>query len=115
MRNFSRYTIKISPLWQRLLGLLWCVACAQTNAAANEIPALIEIPAGVFIMGSNAVEREWAYRLDESAYHEPITREQGWYAGELPRQPVHSKAYCITATPVTNRQYDAFIAATRHR
>lgn len=66
-------------------------------------------------MGSDSVEREWAYRLDESAYHAPITREQGWYAGELPRQSVDSEAYCITATPITNRQYAAFIAATQHR
>ncbi len=115
MIKLARYALATSSLCQHLLSVLLCVIGAQANAAANDIPALIEIPAGIFIVGSDAVEREWAYRLDESAYHEPITREQGWYAGELPRQSVHSETYCITATPITNRQYAAFIAATRHR
>lgn len=104
-----------SSLCRHLLGVLLCVIGAQADAAANYIPALIEIPAGIFTVGSDAIERELAYRLDELAYHEPITREQGWYAGELLRRTVHSEAYCITATPITNRQYAAFIAPTRHR
>lgn len=108
--------IKTSAFWQHLLCMWCCVVYthANGNTAANTIPALIEIPAGIFIMGSDAGERDLAYRLDESAYHAPITREQGWYEGELPRQSVHSEAYCITATPITNRQYAAFIAATWH-
>lgn len=73
------------------------------------------IPAGNFIAGSDATERELAYHLDELAYRKPITREQGWYERELPRLSVHSEAYCISTTPITNRQYSSFIAATRHR
>lgn len=102
-----------------LVGLLWLLGavCAQagTRSKPVDIPRLAYIPAGVFIMGSDAGEREMAYRLDEQAYREPVTREQGWYAGELPRQSAETGAYCIMLTPVTERQYAAFIAATRHR
>lgn len=105
----------MSFAWLRYLGLVFCLISLHANAASKNFPALIEIPAGNFIVGSDATERELAYRLDESAYHAPITREQGWYEGELPRQSVHSEAYCITATPITNRQYAVFIAATQHR
>jgi len=91
--------------------------CAQAGTASTQVdmPGLMRIPAGTFIMGSDAVEREMAYRLDELAYREPITREQGWYAAELPRQSAETGYFCITETPVTNRQYAAFIAATKHR
>lgn len=88
-----------------------------TNATAGEpwLPAVVEIPAGVFIAGSNSAEREAAYRLDEAAYGSPLTREQHWYATERSRSRVRTAAYAITATPIINRQYAAFIAATGHR
>jgi len=97
------------------LGLLLCLVGTHGYAASNNIPKLIEIPAGIFIMGSDADERELAYHLDELAYHESITREQGWYEAELPRQFVESETFCITAMPITNNQYASFIAATQHR
>lgn len=75
---------------------------------------MIEIPSGNYIVGSDADERELAYRLDESAYHSSITREQGWYDSELPRHLEQGKTFCITTTPVTNRQYASFVSATRH-
>lgn len=79
------------------------------------LPPAIEIPAGPFIAGSDAAERDFAYRLDEAAYGSPITRAQGWYEGERPRAAVTTDAYAITATPITNRQYAFFIARTGHR
>jgi hypothetical protein len=72
----------------------------------------VPIPAGVFIAGSDAAEREAAYRLDERAYGNDITRQQGWYQGERARGAAETKAYSITVTPITNRQYAAFVTAT---
>lgn len=85
----------------------------QVQAAnQNELPALTEIPAGTFISGSSAREREYAYLLDEAAYGSSITREQGWYDTESARKGTKTGAYCITITPITNRQYAAFIHDT---
>lgn len=77
-------------------------------------PAVVSVPAGPFIAGSDATERETAYRLDAAAYGSPITREQEWYATERERSAAHTGAYAITVTPITNRQYAAFVAATGH-
>ena len=75
-------------------------------------PPLIAIPAGRFIAGSDAAERELGYRLDEAAYGHGITRKNGWYDRERPRQTLELPAYRITLTAITNAQYAAFIAAT---
>lgn len=102
-----------SRLYLRIFALSLC--WANPAHAAGDVPLLLEIPAAAFVVGSDADEREAAYRLDELAYQMPLTREQGWYNDELPRRTVYGEAYCITATPITNRQYAAFIAATPHR
>ncbi|MBM3357193.1 MAG: formylglycine-generating enzyme family protein [Betaproteobacteria bacterium] len=91
------------------------VVCPPGLASEDWRPRLIEIPAGAFITGSDAAEREYAYRLDEAAYGSPVTREQGWYDSEAPRAEQSTAAYFITATPITNRQYAAFVRATGHR
>lgn len=75
----------------------------------------INIPTGDFVMGSDAAEREDAYVMDTAAYGHPTTRRQQWYANEPWRSVAHTDAYTIMATPVTNRQYAAFVAATGHR
>lgn len=101
----------------------WIAACAVLlNAAAiidakavEPVPAVVSIPAGPFIAGSDAAERDYAYHIDAAAYGRPITREQGWYARERERGPAETGAYAITVAPITNRQYAAFIAATGHR
>ncbi|MBI3285620.1 MAG: SUMF1/EgtB/PvdO family nonheme iron enzyme [Burkholderiales bacterium] len=96
--------------------LLFCYALAAHAIAAEAwLPSVVEIPAGAFIAGSDSEERELAYRLDEAAYGGPVTREQHWYEAELPRRQVQTTAYAITMTPITNRQYAAFIATTQHR
>ena len=76
------------------------------------LPELVAIPAGPFVAGSDRAERDYAYRLDEAAYGEPITRTQGWYDNEKPRMSGVTNAYRIARTPITNRQYAAFIAAS---
>ncbi len=76
------------------------------------LPEVIEIPAGPFIMGSNAAERETGYQLDQIAYGHNKTRLRGWYEAERPIGPAETGRFVITATPITNRQYAAFIVAT---
>ena len=83
-------------------------------AAQDWRPATIEVPAGEFLAGSDQAERDTAYRLDAIAYGSPITREQGWYQHERPRRQATTRAFAMTRTPITNRQYAAFVAETRH-
>lgn len=92
-----------------LLGPIPAVA-----GGAVPTPELVAIPAGAFIAGSDAAEREFAYRLDEDAYGHSVTRDRGWYDSERRRGPVETGAYHITRTPITNAQYAAFVAATGH-
>ena len=91
-------------------------ACGTSQAGDADLvaPALIRIPAGPFIAGSDRAEREAAYRLDEAAYGHSRTREWRWYENEPPRGEVNTGAYEIGLTPVTNAQYAAFVAATGH-
>ena len=69
------------PLPPRVPGRL----CGQ--AAQVPVPATVAVPAGPFIEGSSAAEREYAYQLDEAAYGHSRTREASWYRGEAPRAP----------------------------
>ena len=78
------------------------------------VPPTLNISAGPFITGSDRAEREAAYRLDETAYGHGRTREWGWYESEPARHMVETAAYAITVTPITNDQYAAFTAASRH-
>ena len=99
-----------------LLHVLGALLFAADSAAqAIEVPELVVIPAGLFIRGSDATEREAAYRLDTAAYGHDATRQQGWYDDEPTRAERITDAFAITITPVTNRQYAAFVAATGHR
>lgn len=95
-----------------LLSLLTVLAAPP--AVALDLPELITVPAGSFIAGSDRAEREAAYRLDEAAYGHSVTRQQRWYAGEAPRHREDLPAFAIMRTPVTNRLYAAFVAATGH-
>jgi formylglycine-generating enzyme required for sulfatase activity len=95
--------------------LLGAALAASPSPAAQEVPEVIEIPAGRYIAGSSPAEREYAYRIDERAYGHDATRRQRWYESEPPRASRRSARYAITRTPITNRQYAAFVAATGHR
>ncbi len=98
------------------LGLAALTALPSGAGAADAAtPALLEIPAGPFIVGSDAAERELAYRLDEGAYGHSVTREQRWYAHEAKRATIALPAFTITRTAITNREYAAFVADTDHR
>jgi len=73
-------------------------------------PGEARIPGGPFLMGSDAEERAWAYRVSS-----PPVREARWYDGELPRQRMTSPSYCVDLRLVSQRDYRTFVRATGHR
>ena len=95
-------------------AFLW-LAAVGISQASNDVtaPETIEIPAGTFVMGSDAAEREMAYRLDEAAYGHSVTRERGWYDRE-PQRKIELEGFTITRNLVTNRDYAAFLQETGH-
>jgi formylglycine-generating enzyme required for sulfatase activity len=96
-------------------GVIGCLAAACNPVYGGiDAPALTRVPEGAFIAGSDAAEREAAYRLDEAAYGHSVTRRQGWYERERTRGEARAAAFDITVTPITNAQYAAFVAATGH-
>ncbi len=98
-----------------LLLSAWPPAGPARGADMAVLPEVIEVPAGEFLMGSDRAERESGYKLDEIAYGHNRTRLWGWYDKERRKGPAETGAYVISRTPVTNRQYAAFIEATGHR
>ena len=91
------------------------VFAGTSHAGTVTAPAVVEVPAGPFIAGSGAAEREYAYQLDEAAYGHSRTRERGWYDRERPRGSTSLERFFITRTLITNAQYAAFVTATGHR
>lgn len=100
--------------WKAVLFAMAASLAACGAVSAGELPDLVPIPAGPFIAGSDRAEREAAYRLDEAAYGHSVTRQARWYENEPNRHEVTLPAFAITRTPITNRQYADFIAATKH-
>ncbi len=105
----------------RLAALCLAAACLLQACAAQDdvtpdlgVPETVTVPAGSFIEGSDRAEREAAYRLDEAAYGHSRTRERRWYENEPPRRRAETGAFEIARTPITNRQYLAFVEATGH-
>jgi formylglycine-generating enzyme required for sulfatase activity len=97
------------------LATLILASCAAAgDAPAPPAPQTVTVPAGPFIGGSDWVEREAAYYLDEAAYGRPVTREQRWYENEGERRVVQLHAFEIMKHPVTNRDYVRFVRATGH-
>jgi formylglycine-generating enzyme required for sulfatase activity len=96
------------------VALVFACTASGTRSAEPVAPETVTVPAGPFIAGSDAAEREHAYTLDEAAYGHGRTRERGWYDREAARATVELAAFDIMATPVTNAQYARFVAATGH-
>lgn len=85
-----------------------------TQAMAQDVPELVSIPSGWFWQGSDSVERQYAYDIDEQVYGHDISRRNRWYDIEGEKWRVHLLGYDIGKTPVTNDQYATFIADTGH-
>lgn len=81
----------------------------------TDLPAVVTVPAGPFIAGSDRAERETAYRLDEAAYGHSLTRQNRWYDGEGERRSVTLPSFQITKDLVTNALYARFVAETGYR
>lgn len=94
------------------LGLAACTDGGTPDGVA--LPATVSVPAGVFLAGSGAPQREAAYRLDEAAYGHSITRINRWYGDERLYAEYETGAYEIMRTPVTNRQYAVFLEDSGH-
>ena len=90
---------------------LFLLLCAAPCWAADR---WLSVPAGPFVRGSGAAEREAAYRLDEAAYGHSATRKGRWYDGERRRSEETLPAFRILRTPVTNEDYAVFVADTGH-
>ena len=102
-----------SPVIAAILAAILAIAGAlPAFADAKLVPEVVWIPPGPFIAGSDAAEREAAYRLDEAAYGHTVTRDRGWYDRERDRETVDLDGYFITKTLITNRHYGAFVDAT---
>jgi formylglycine-generating enzyme required for sulfatase activity len=98
-----------------VLALLTALALSTGAVLAGDMaPPTVFVPAGSFIRGSDAAEREAAYRMDETAYGHNVTRESHWYDDEFDRGPAETGAFDITVSPITNAQYENFIADTGH-
>ena len=100
----------------RILIAALCFHLAMISAVfAFEAPKTVTIPAGEFIFGSDRMQREYGYFLDEKAYGHSITRRQGWYDSEADVQKIELPGFEITKNLISNGQYEAFLADTRHR
>lgn len=95
--------------------LVGAAAAVGAGPVGSHVPALVEVPAGPFVAGSDAAEREAAYRLDEAAYGHDRTRSRGWYDRERPQGARRLERFFVTRTPITNHEYAAFVADTGHR
>jgi len=76
---------------------------------------------GEFVMGSDAGEREYAYRISaEGAANSPADvariearyRQQGWFDREPERQTQALPSFCLSENLITNTDYQIFVRAT---
>ena len=93
----------VSPILTSRLFSAVSSGCADPDRA-------VWVQAGPFWMGSNSAERRLAYALSTEA-----VREVRWFDAELRLRRLNLPAFCIDRFLVTQAQYAAFVAATRHR
>ena len=114
--TFSRILRK-SPRSCVFLGVLTAGACAALSlgtiparAGGGSRAEMVTIPAGKFIMGSAAEEREYGYKLDETLHKSSVARRNKWFEKETRKAP-ELPAYRIDKYLVTNDDYQVFVNA----
>lgn len=101
----------MKPVRAFLLSAAAVAVLSTPSAAAPSCPAgMVVVPAGDFVMGSDANERRLAYARSSSA-----VREAAWFDAELARHTASRPAFCIDRTLLSQAAYAEFVRATGHR
>ena len=109
----SRFVISSIPklLFRVILVFVLQYPYLTTADSCSDDPAMVEIPAGNFIMGSDRRERDYAYTIGSEA-----ARKFRWYdRWELNRKSSYLPTYYISRTLTTQKDYQQFVLATGHR
>ncbi len=108
--------MKLSQICSLIVFVTVLLLSRMGNAETGQFsePSLISVAAGPFIRGSDRIERELAYTLDEKAYGHSLTRERGWYENEYERHQFTAADFFVTRMLITNRDYSYFINDTGH-
>jgi iron(II)-dependent oxidoreductase len=103
----------VSLIWIIILSILSLLGCISEtvddsqNEPAQEIPGMVYIPSGEFIMGSSDKDVEMFLQLF-------IYRRPSRFANEQPQHTVYLDSFYIDKYEVTNARYGEFIKATGH-
>jgi formylglycine-generating enzyme required for sulfatase activity len=85
-------------------------APAPVSRAADA--AMIAVPAGTYVAGSTAAEREQAYADAERTAGDDRARRGAWFAREEERHDATLPAFTLDRTHVTDAAYREFLVAT---
>ncbi|MEM1251095.1 MAG: SUMF1/EgtB/PvdO family nonheme iron enzyme [Cyanobacteria bacterium P01_H01_bin.21] len=117
----------------RLLSLLLLMGCQHvlsdpiaevTQTACEAQPGFAFVEGGEFIVGSDRIERDYAYRISAEGFAESPEdiaaaeagyRQRGWFEREPARRTESLPSFCISENLITNADYQAFVQATGHR
>ncbi|WP_299415518.1 SUMF1/EgtB/PvdO family nonheme iron enzyme [Acaryochloris sp. IP29b_bin.148] len=111
-----------------LSSLMGCQSKANvsslTQNACEQGEDFVWVKAGDYILGSDRIERDNAYRISAAASaHRPEDiskaeknlRRQGWFDSEPDREVRSQPAVCMGKHLITNADYQTFVKATGHR
>lgn len=95
-----------------------------TQASCEAQAGFAFVEGGEFVMGSDRIEREYAYRISaegaadspaETANIEAKFRSDRWFDREPERQSARLPSFCLSENLITNTDYQIFVQATGHR
>lgn len=92
---------------RRLASLL--IRKAEVIVHPRDYSEMIFIPEGEFLMGSTNAQIEEALELAKTRHQKAVA---SWFSDEAPMNRVRTEAYLIDKFPVTNEQFEKFVAAT---